>query len=361
MSCITMNKNSESLLRWIFRRTDSLECIGFFFISVSNANNARYGPLFEPTQNVRLVYLRGLNLKYSDRILLYIFRKIPILFRKKIKKYKLLHLFSLSKWPATEIQVLHVDDPEYSTIETDNLIKWEKNLIGNFAIPILICTNEFSYTWYRTILKKTKIMIIEQGFPTLKVKQTIKNIDSFTCVYSSPYIHYRGDKHGLHSTWGADILIDEIIPKLFNIDPSIKVLLIGELGKCAKKALSEYKNWNSVGRVSFDKNQTYLSGCDLGLYPRLFDHKRSILKIMSYLGAGLPVVTFDLVDTNIIKKYDLGPVVNNVEEFTLSIVKLKNTPELIDQYKRKVNEINSNYTWESLSKKMEAKIEILKK
>ena len=148
MSCITNNKNSESLLRWLFRRTDSLEGIGFFFISVSNANNARYGPLFEPTQNVRLVYFRGLKLKYSDRILLFIFRKIPFLFRKKIKKYKLLHSFSISKWPATEIQVLHIDDPEYTTIETDNLIKWEDNLIRNLTIPILICTNQFSYTCY---------------------------------------------------------------------------------------------------------------------------------------------------------------------------------------------------------------------
>lgn len=359
MTNITSNKNSESLFRWLIRRSDPLESICFFYISVSNANNARYAPLFEHTKNIRIVYFKGLSLKYSDRILLVFFRKIPVMFRKKIERYESLHIFSLLNWPITKTQILHVDDPLYSVDERKAIARWERNLIANFAIPILICTNQYTYNWYKTYLSRTKVMIIEQGFSKIKVEEPKKRSHAFTCVFSSPYIHYFGDKHGSHSTWGAKVLIDEVIPKLYDLDPSIRVELIGELGEKAREALDNYSNWISFGRVDPIQNQVLISHCDLGLYPRMFDHKRSILKIMSYLGAGVPIVTFDLIDTKIVKDYDLGPVVSNINDFVLSIIKLKNHPDLLNYYKKNVMKINTFYTWENLSEKMEKEISLL--
>ena len=359
MSFVFQNHNSEPLLRWFFRRSDNLERIAFFYISRTNANNARYGPLFESTQNIRLVYLRGLPIKYSDNIMLFIFRKIPHFLSWKIKKYNTLHIFDLLKWPITNIQILHIDDPEYTIAEIVNLKKWERNLKSNFATPILVCTNQYSHNWYKRKLQYSKILIVEQGFSITKVKKTRNIQSSFTCVYSSPYIHYGDDKHGLHSTWGSKILIDEIIPNLFSFDPSIRIRLIGELGKCAKQKLERYTNWHSFGRVDFIHNQVLISECDLGIYPRMFDHRRSILKIMSYIGAGLPVVTFDLIDTNIIKKNHLGPVVKNVDEFIFSIIELKNSSTLLNQYRTRINAMSPTYSWRNLANKMETEVNLL--
>ncbi len=356
METIIGNGNSESLLQWLFRKSDPLENICFFYISVFNANNARYAPLFEHSQCIRMVYLKGLPIKFTDKIMLFLFRKIPIVFSRKITRYKVLHIFGLLNWPITSHQVLHLDDPLYTIDEVKDVIKWERALIAKNSTPILICTNQYTSNWFKAHLANTKVLIIEQGFSELKVKAEDKKSKVFTCVYSSPYIHYSGDKHGSHSTWGAKILIDEIIPQLYRLDSSIRVVLIGELGQNASRALSNYSNWISFGRVDPFQNQVLISSCDIGLYPRMYDHKRSILKVMSYLGAGLPIVTFDLIDTKIVKDHDLGPVVSTVNEFVLSVIKLKKSPKLMNFYREKVNSMNSQYTWEKLAQKMEKKI-----
>lgn len=360
-SGIIKNSNSEPLYRWVFRKKDKLDEIVFFFISLTNANNARYEPLFEFTDNVRIVYFKGLRLKYTDRITLYLFRKFMIFFRHQINKYQVLHLFSLSTTFKNRIQVQHIDDPLYSKSEVSALKLWQDATINNNGIPVLICTNQYSFNWYSNILIKTKVKIIEQGFyESIKLdSDNPKKI--FTCVYSSPYIHYGDDLHGMHSTWGAHILIDQIIPKLFEADPDIQIWLIGKLGRNALKKLSKYSNWHSFGRVGLFQNQEIISKCNVGIYPRLIDHKRSILKIFSYLGGGLPVVTFDLIDTSIVKEYELGPVVSNVEDFVTSILELKHSPDLVKLYKDNIEKLNSKFTWRELSRKMQLELGTLKK
>jgi len=355
-SGIWENPNSEPLYRWIFRKKDELNEVVFFFISLTNANNARHEPLFEFTTNVRIVYFNGLRLKYTDRIMLYVYKKFMKILRYQIKKYEVLHLFSLSKLFFNKIQVLHIDDPLYSNSEFSALKLWQDATIKNNRTPVLMCTNQYSFKWYSNKLSKTKVVIIEQGFyESIKPNPYILK-KRFTCVYSSPYIHYGDDLHGNHTTWGANVLIDQIIPKLFSEDPDIEVHLIGELGRDARKKLSKYSNWYSYGRVGLHQNQDIISNCSIGIYPRVIDHKRSILKIFSYLGGGLPVVTFDLIDTSIVKEYELGPVVSNVEDFVNSIIKLKNSPDLMKFYRKKIEELNPNFTWKELSRKMELEL-----
>ena len=96
-----------------------------------------------------------------------------------------------------------------------------------------------------------------------------------------------------------------------------------------------------------------LSTSTIGLYPRNIDHKRSMLKIFSYIGAGLPIVTFDLVDTRVVKDNSLGYSVAEVSEFIASIVKLKSSTELLNKFSTNVNNFRVNYTWENLANKME--------
>jgi len=345
------NINSESFWRWILRKEDHLDQIVFIFISKLNAQNARYFQLFEASESIRVVYFEGLKLRYTDRISLKLFSLLTQSLKHRIKNYKNVHLFSIPNFESNQRQILHIDDPLYSALELRRIINWEKSLILKKGVPIIICTNPYTKNWFSDKLIYTKIYVIEQGFQDIEIEKNQAN-SNFSCVYASPYIHINNDKHGQHSTWGAELLINEIIPRLNRIDPSIEIHLIGELGKQARFELSKYKNVFVYGRVGFYENAKILSNCSIGIYPRTFDHKRSILKIFSYIGAGLPVVTFDLIDTQVIKDYDLGLTVNNIDDFISAIVKLRDNPDILEKHKTNIEKFRPEYSWKNLSKKM---------
>jgi hypothetical protein len=134
----------------------------------------------------------------------------------------------------------------------------------------------------------------------------------------------------------VDVLIDEIIPGLFIQDPSIEIYLIGKLGRHAKKVLRKYPNVVKFGRVDFMQNIQILAMCDIGIYPRKIDHKRSVLKIFTYLGAKLPIVTFDLIDTEIVKCQKLGLVSSTSSQFIENILMLKRSPKMLKDFRDEI-------------------------
>jgi hypothetical protein len=255
-------------------------------------------------------------------------------------------------------QIFHIDDPLYSEDEIDLLKQWSSKIRLNKGSPIVICTNSYTRDWYLEKSVEAKILVIEQGFHPINLPNKFKS-DSFSCVYSSPYIHFEGDKHENHSTWGSELLIREIIPEINAKDKAIEIHLIGQVGENAKKALAKLENICIYGRVDFLENMSILSKRSIGIYPRTFDHKRSILKIYSYIGAGLPIVTFDLFDTKVVKDNGLGFSVTNCKEFVDKIIELKSNELLYNNYRNKVLKFRAAHTWELLAHKMESQLTLL--
>jgi glycosyltransferase involved in cell wall biosynthesis len=137
------------------------------------------------------------------------------------------------------------------------------------------------------------------------------------------------------------------------MNSEISIHLVGEIGKDASRALKKHRNVICHGRVNFAENMSILESCSIGIYPRDKDFKRSMSKIFSYIGAGLPVVTYDLVDTEIIKANSLGYSVTSEEEFIEKIIYLKNNPDVLKSLSSRVNRVKLDYTWQILSKKMD--------
>ena len=276
----------------------------------------------------------------------------------RLGKYKYVHIVGGHTNLKNKNHILHIDDPNYSLMEISYLQNWEKTLIRNESNPIIICTNKYTYKYLCEVTKHSRILIVEQGFNQLsllkKSSKDIKNNLKFSCVYSSPYMHIDEDKHANHGTWGAELLIKEIIPLINFKDPDIEIHLVGELGKCAKNKLKHCKNIVYYGRVNFNENLSILSGCSIGIYPRNNDLKRSMLKIFSYIGARLPIVTFDLIDTEVVKINNLGYSVTSTEEFVEKIVFLKNNPDLLLEFRNRIDIFQPKYSWQNLSRKMES-------
>jgi len=350
------NPNSESIFRWLFRKDDDLEQVTYYFLSKLNATSYRYFQLFESTTKIRIVYLSGLAIPYTDILMLKLYKALFYIFKAKFEKYTYIHLLGQHPMLNIKTQILHIDDPTYSETEKYTLKKWENFLNKKNLSPVIITTNNYTKEWLSNLLSHTEILIIEQGYSLpkkLEKPQIFDDKGKFSCVYSSPYIHIGRDKHANHDTWGAELLIERIIPEISTKDSEILIHLIGEVGEDAVKALQKYENIVYHGRVSFESNILLIAKCSVGIYPRAKDYKRSMSKIFSYIGAGLPVVTFDSVDTEVIKLNSLGFSVTSVEEFVSKILYLKNNPDLLKSFKIRVNNFRVNYTWQKLSYKME--------
>ena len=347
-----MNNNSENFFKWVFRQKDELNSIVFLFISRVNANNARFIPLFQHTQKIRIIYLSGLPIKYTDRFSIKVFKLLQVLFSSKIGRYQSIHFFDVEMSFKNQSQVLHIDDPIYSHNYLQKIKDWELNNHLKGCTSKIITTNAFTSDWLQKNTNFSTIIIIEQGFHDFNLIQKVLP-NPFICGYSSPYINYGKDKNSSHPTYGAETLINEIIPQLYARDPDIKIHLIGKLGKHARKALERYPNVLLFGRTSFSENMEILAICSIGIYPRKIDNKRSVLKIFTYIGAGLPVVTFDLIDSEIIKRLELGFSVKNSNQFVDKIIELKQSQQLFKYFQNNVRTTRVEYSWHNLALKME--------
>ena len=347
------NSNEISFFRWWLLKNDYLHEITFFFISKRNASNKRFYPLYKEYNGVRIVYLSGLNIKYFDSISLKIYKILIYISKQKIQRYKTLHSFNPQEKFKVEKIVLHIDDPEYSDSERIKLENWESHYTKIGSQLLLICTNSLSKKYYEKLFQTTAVYIVEQGFHEINQVDNSRSSTNFICAYSSAYIHYNKDKHAQHSTWGASVLIDEIIPGVYKANKNIDFLIIGNIGENARKALKRYRNVYLSGQVDSEKNIELLSKCSIGLFTRKFDHNRSVLKIFTYIGAGLPIVTFDLNDTEIVKSQVIGYSVKTSEEFVEKILLLQSTPQQLNIFRERVIQIRPKYTWKNLAIKLE--------
>ena len=347
------NNNEVSFLSWWLMRNDHLSEIAFFFKSKKNAKNERFYPLYEKYKNVRIIHLNGVPIRYFDFIYWRVFKSLIQISKRKIQNYETLHSFNLSEQFEVKKIILHIDDPQYTDFERDKLLKWEMFYSKTGTNMFVICTNNLTRIYLENLFQTAKVYIVEQGFHQRELVDNSELHKRFVCAYSSAYIDYGNDKHANHSTWGASVLIDEIIPNVSRADKNINFLIIGRVGKHARKALQKYPNVHSVGLVNPEKNIEFLSKCSLGIYPRKFDHNRSVLKIYTYIGAGLPIVTFDLNDTEIVKSQEIGYSVKTSEEFVEKILLLNESPRQLKIFRERIMLLRLKYTWQNLATKLE--------
>ena len=158
------NINAVSYFRWIFRKNESLNQIVFFFLSQVNATSARFFPLFEASNNIRIVYFNGLNVPKTDYFVSKIANILYSLAKRRFEKYEYIHIVGGSTKLKNRFQILHLDDPNYSQKEINFLLNWEKQIVSQGFNSIVVCTNNLTKRHLETLLTRTLIIKIEQGY-----------------------------------------------------------------------------------------------------------------------------------------------------------------------------------------------------
>jgi len=325
----------------------------FFFLSRRNSTSPRFFPLFNEMKSLQIVLVKGTIWGKLDYLQLKAMNFLEKITERKQSKYDWIITSNYIKKSKFGTNVaLNIDDPLYTEFEIKNIISWEKELIYNSKKSVIIVTSDTTKSYLKKSGIKSPIFIIEQGFTDNSFSLPSKN-KNFSLIYSSPYIDSKGDKHGNHPTWGADLFIKEIIPKIIKVDSSIEIHLIGRVGKVAKSYLKEYSQVRLHGLVNFLENSEILKRAHVGLYPRQFDNKRRIQKVFEYIGANLPIVTFDLEDTKPVVELGVGISVNSVDDFVNAIIKLKSDHELYEKICGNILKIKNNYSWQTLASRFD--------
>ena len=355
---VFQNPRVENWWKWIFRSDDTLEAVTVYFLSKRNSTSPRFFPLYDNTKNFRIILFRGTRLPYVDLASLLFLKKFCRIFHKKLSKYNWVAIYDHKAILKLDTNViLHIDDPEYSTVEIEKIeeiIKIQNNRNNRTKV---IVTNSDTLEYFRNIFEKIEISVIPQGFnENVFLSTRNKSSSQFSIAYSSPYIDYIGDKHEKHSAWSAIHLVDVLIPLINDVDPTIEIRLIGRVGPNAKRKLQKFENVRLFGMVDFKENMRLLADSSVGIYPRTFDHRRRVQKVFEYAGAGIPIVSYDLIDTKIVREEDWGVLVETPEEMVSSIVALKQDESRLNYYRDNILKTKSKYSWVELAKMYDAEV-----
>jgi len=350
------NPNVESWFKFIFRSDDSLTAVSLYFLSRRYSTSPRFFPLYNETRRIRIVLFKGSRFPGVDRVILKLLPFYIRVFSRKFTKYKWTFLFSTS-WSRylNSGQILNVDDPEFTEQELKALLTWEQECQQRGIQTIVATTTHYIKDYFLRHGSQSLYSVIPQGHSQQSIdlsgsKDATLN-PKISLVYASPYIHSKGDLHGEHLLWGSSLLLEEIWAPIAASNRFV-LHLIGEVGPNAMKSL-EKVNTVIHGLVSIEECANILKNCDIGLYPRVKDNFRQVQKISEYIGAGLAIVTFDLMDTSLVKELNIGISVKTVHEFKSALIELERDRTKLSLYKKRSREASQELSWRTLGKRLD--------
>lgn len=354
------NPNAEPWYRWLLRRRDPLPAVTIYFLSKANRTSPRFFPLYEETNLVRVVVVRGLPVPKTDKLVLCLVHLFVFLVHKKLERYYVFldHDFWFGKSVSTNT-FIQCDDPVYTKQTIHKLKKRAKGLYSKGHRFFAIVTNDFTRDWIGENCPGVEPYVIAQGFTPLD-EDFPEKFEKFSCIYTSGSISYIGDKHQDHPAWNASHLIEEIIPQLTIKYPEIDIHLTGLIGKNAKEALSAFPQVVMHGALDREQNVSVLRKCHVGLHPRKIDHGWQVQKISEYIGAGIPIVSYDLLDSALVKQFNLGIVVTDADDFVQAIGTLYKDEKMYSNYTLTIHEIRNRFSWEELARELDSLIYSIK-
>jgi hypothetical protein len=343
-----VNPNVVSWWLWIFRK-NKLPNGAIYFLSRRYATSPRFFPLFNEFTKTEIILFKGSRFPLVDRFYLSLLPIFIKIYRRKISKYSwFIALNSNLDLIVGSNMILNLDDPTFSDAEIKDLLSWEAKVISNGFYSCIVCTTKRVKDYLENNEIQSKVIVVPQGH-SIELNRTsnLANRSGYLdVVYISPSIDIAGDKHAGHNMWDASTLLVDIWP-LVQSD-NLRLHLIGRLGKNAS-AIASDKRIIPYGLLSVSDCANLLPSFDLALYPRKIDNGWLPQKLIEYIGAGLPILGFRLIDTEIVENLGVGVLVGGVEEFARRLDDFcKNTKEL-ELFRMSAKIYATQYSWKFLA------------
>lgn len=339
---------------WLIRRKSESKAVVIYFLSRIYGTSPRFFPLYNHFKDTDIILFRGSRFPGIDRLYLKILPHFIRIFSRKLSSYS--NFIALNSDPSLVIRtnmILNIDDPTYTTEESNKIKSWESK-INEFGFQsIIVCTTQYIREYLISAGIKSKIFIIAQGHANLEFAKKAKVVsgkDSWNFVYISPTIDVKGDPHEGHNMWDASTLLFDIWPQVKSTNSQLH--LIGRLGRNASICLAD-ERIKTHGLLSVQECAKLLSSFDVALYPRVHDNAWLPQKLIEYVGAGLPILAFDLVDTRIVRDLNVGTLVKSAAEFAHMIDEISHMSISFETFHENAIASRHNYSWSHLANKFE--------
>jgi glycosyltransferase involved in cell wall biosynthesis len=147
--------------------------------------------------------------------------------------------------------------------------------------------------------------------------------DPGTCVigYVAAFLLLAGDRGGHDTLYNIEHLLelwDEIAERV----PEARLWLVGRPSAEVERRLAGRRDLRLIGEVPKAAVMSYVANFDVALYPRTEGRGIRSSKIAEYLGAGVPVVSYDYDVVDDVREAGAGILVGSPREFVEGVERL---------------------------------------
>ncbi len=130
-----------------------------------------------------------------------------------------------------------------------------------------------------------------------------------------------------------------------------EIWLIGQAGPWLNDYLEQYSEIKLLGYKPHRQLLQFVSGFDIAVYPRTVDYGgRFSIKLIEYLGCGIPVVANSVAEAFLVQEAGGGLVVDKTG-FAEAILKLAVDPQLRRRLGDKGRRYAADYSWEGIAQR----------
>ena len=164
-------------------------------------------------------------------------------------------------------------------------------------------------------------------------EESIRNVaarhrEPGTCVigYLAAFLLLPGDRGGDNPLYNVEHLLD-LWDEISARDPSLRLWLLGRASESVRRRCAGRRDIVLFGRVPRERLLAHVANFDIALYPRTEDQGVRASKIAEYLGAGVPIVSYDYAVVGDVRTAGAGVLVETPREFAAAVERLAQRPD----------------------------------
>ena len=340
--------------------------IVWFGVWLRQHNNPRYAELLPrlPMVDIHKISLSSNPLIWRIQFRLHsrVYPKLvyPFTFKSLSKKYRFLFCTNLNQIPLFDGGiVVDCDDPVFSPKEIE--------LLSHPRVRAVVTTTEIlKETFIEEGLTKD-IIIMPQGVSLRdmdearieEITRQHKSPEDVVIGFSAPYLFLAQDiREGdigreMHS---VEFLI-QVMEKVWLEEPNAKLWLLGKPSQSLVAYAKEKPQIKLHGYIARNELLNYVKNFDIAVYPRLVDvGGRFSVKLIEYMGCGVPIVSTDVSESFIIEQAGSGLVTSTADEFAGALIELCRDAKLRKSLGDEGIEFAADYDWDILAERYQREV-----
>jgi glycosyltransferase involved in cell wall biosynthesis len=250
--------------------------------------------------------------------------------------------------------VSDVDDPTFS--------EREAALLNRPQVAAYVVTAESAARRFEALGVEKPWFVVPQGVSlssfqpeeVARVRQSRRD-GELVVGYMGSWLLSAADRNGDNPIHNVDHLL-ELWDEIHIRVPEARLWLVGGASRRVLARCSGRDDILALGRLPRRQALAHVANFDVALYPRRTSHVPQAAKTIEYLGAGVPVVSYDLSVVTDLKEAGAGVLVREPRDFVAAVEALARDPERRRELAAAARRAGERRDWDVLAERYEREI-----